>query len=201
LLTKVRESFTGRGKTHSSWHPSFGHENNQEGPLGSLILNQQSQYVVNSSRILEYVREVRLALRLGKRDFNVCFVGDSRIKRLNSIYRGKDRPTDVLSFPWQAQEKQPPRRLGSKRARPELVSRSTSDRPAREFQNFLGDIVISVDAAKRNARKEGHSALNEIRWLILHGLLHLLGYDHERDHGEMIELELALRKRLRISGD
>ena len=70
-----------------------------------------------------------------------------------------------------------------------------------EFKNFLGDIVISVDTAKRNARKEGHSTLNEIRWLILHGLLHLLGYNHEYDQGEMTRLELALRSRLGISGD
>jgi rRNA maturation RNase YbeY len=71
----------------------------------------------------------------------------------------------------------------------------------REFKNFLGDIVISVDTAKRNAGKEGHSTLNEIRWLILHGVLHLLGYNHEKDHGEMTRLELSLRKRLRIAGD
>jgi probable rRNA maturation factor len=67
-----------------------------------------------------------------------------------------------------------------------------------EFQNFLGDIVISVDTAKGNARKEGHSTLNEIRWLILHGLLHLLGYNHESDQGEMAKLEIALRRRLGI---
>jgi probable rRNA maturation factor len=70
-----------------------------------------------------------------------------------------------------------------------------------EFKYFLGDIVISVDSAKRNARKAGHSTLNEIRWLILHGLLHLLGYNHEGDRGEMTRLELALRRRLGISGE
>jgi probable rRNA maturation factor len=70
-----------------------------------------------------------------------------------------------------------------------------------EFRNLLGDIVISVDTARRNARKEGHSTLNEIRWLILHGFLHLLGYNHESDQGEMVKLELALRTRLGISGD
>ena len=67
-----------------------------------------------------------------------------------------------------------------------------------EFKNFLGDIVISVDTAMTNARQEGHSTLNEIRWLILHGVLHLLGYDHEHDHGEMTRLEHALRSRLGI---
>ncbi len=57
--------------------------------------------------------------------------------------------------------------------------------------NFLGDAVISVETARRNAAAEGHSTLNEIRWLMLHGVVHLLGYDHERDKGEMIALELA----------
>ncbi|MGO8733085.1 MAG: rRNA maturation RNase YbeY [Terriglobia bacterium] len=149
-----------------------------------MIFNQQEKYVVNSSRLREYVRELRQTLRLGRRDCNVCLVDDREIKRLNSLYRGKNRATDVLSFPWNA--------------RPSHASRSAQERVALEFKNFLGDIVISVDTAKRNARQEGHSTLNEIRWLILHGLLHLLGYNHESDQGEMTRLELALRSRLGI---
>ena len=66
--------------------------------------------------------------------------------------------------------------------------------------NFLGDVVISVETARRNAAAEGHSTLNEIRWLILHGVLHLLGYDHEHDNGEMMALELALREQLGVAG-
>jgi len=166
-----------------------------------LILNQQSKYVVSSSRLGEFVRELRQALRLGRRDCNVCFVDDRRIKRLNSLYLGKNRATDVLSFPWNAPQRQPPQRAGSERARSRHTRRSANERAVREFKNFLGDIVISVDTAKRNAGKEGHSTLNEIRWLILHGVLHLLGYNHEKDHGEMTRLELSLRKRLRIAGD
>jgi len=166
-----------------------------------LILNQQSKYVVNASRLGEYVRELRQALRLGRRDCNVCFVGDRQIKRINSLYRGKDRPTDVLSFPWNVEQNQSRPLPRSERARPRHTSRSANERAGLEFKNFLGDIVISVDTARRNARKEGHSTLNEIRWLILHGLLHLLGHDHERDQGEMTRLELALRSRLGISGD
>jgi len=147
------------------------------------------------------VRELRQALPLGRRDYNVCLVDDREIKRLNSLYRGEDRATDVLSFPWNAQRRQPRSRARSERARPRDASRSAREGAAVEFKNFLGDIVISVDTAKRNARREGHSTLNEVRWLILHGLLHLLGYNHEHDQGEMTRLELALRSRLGISGD
>ena len=71
---------------------------------------------------------------------------------------------------------------------------------ASEFAGFLGDVVISVETARRNARREGHSTANEIRWLILHGVLHLLGYDHETDRGEMTALEISLRARLGIAG-
>jgi rRNA maturation RNase YbeY len=163
-----------------------------------LILNQQSKYVVSSSRLGEFVRELRQVLRLGRRDCNVCFVDDRRIKQLNSLHLGKNRATDVLSFPWNAQQRQPPQRPGSEGARSRYTRRSANERAAWEFKNFLGDIVISVDTAKRNARIEGHSTLNEIRWLILHGVLHLLGYNHEADHGEMTRLELAMRSRLGI---
>jgi probable rRNA maturation factor len=120
---------------------------------------------------------------------------------LNSLYLGRNRATDVLSFPWNAHQRQEPQRPGSEHARSRYTRRSANERAAWEFKNFLGDIVISVDTAKRSARQEGHSTLNEIRWLILHGVLHLLGYNHERDHGEMSRLELSLRKRLRIAGD
>jgi len=163
-----------------------------------LILNQQEHYVVNISRLEENVRELRQALGLGRRECNVCLVDDRTIRRLNLLYLGRKRATDVLSFPWVAQQSQPRTRKGGGRARPRHARRSVTDRAASEFKNFLGDIVISVDTAKRNARKERHSTLKEIRWLILHGFLHLLGYDHESDECEMTKLELGLRRRLGI---
>jgi probable rRNA maturation factor len=166
-------------------------------------------------------------LRLGKREFNICFVDEEAIRHLNRAYRGKDQATDVLSFPWREDEgveghrSYPPRTRG---CGADLFSRSadfpiradqTADlekqvcatfppRSARreraEFADFLGDVVICVETARRNAAEEGHSVLNEIRWLILHGVLHLLGYDHESDSGEMIALELALREKLGVAG-
>jgi probable rRNA maturation factor len=165
---------------------------------GLLILNQQDKYNVRSSRLAPFLRDLRRALRLGRLACHVCLVDDRQIKRLNSFYRGQHGSTDVLSFPWNPR----PASLGrAARGKPALrreAARRHGPQPAPEFRDFLGDIVISTQTARRNAQREGHSTLNEIRWLILHGLLHLLGYDHECDKGEMTRLELSLRQRLGI---
>lgn len=147
-----------------------------------MVLNQQKRVGVNTSRTRAFVGRLRQAVRLGRRDFNVCFVDDRAIRRMNARYRGKPRATDVLSFPWEG-------------------GQASSGIHGEEFNGFLGDVVISAETARRNARHAGHSTANEIRWLILHGVLHLLGYDHETDHGEMTALEHSLRKRLRIAGE
>jgi len=143
-----------------------------------VILNRQAKVPVDIQSARAFVRSVVRALKLGQCEFNVCFVDDAHIRRLNALYRAQARPTDVLSFPWRGPTRgpQPPQ--------------------ASEFRRFLGEIVISAPAARRNARVDGHSTQQEIRWLILHGLLHLLGYDHEKDSGEMTRRELALRDRL-----
>ena len=145
--------------------------------------------------------ELKQTLQLGRYDCNVCLVDDREIRRLNLLHRGKDRATDVLSFPWNDRPKLCRPQAGSERPGPRHPRRHAKQGAAPEFKNFLGDIVISVDTAKRNARKERHSTLNEVRWLILHGVLHLLGYNHQSDRGEMTKLELALRRRLGISGE
>lgn len=99
---------------------------------------------------------------------SVLITGNSSMRRLNSRFRGKNRATDVLSFP-----------------------------PASK-NGFVGDIAISLDIAERNARLLGHSVADEIRILILHGILHLAGYDHESDKGEMAKKEILLRRRLAL---
>ncbi|HET9180018.1 MAG TPA: rRNA maturation RNase YbeY [Terriglobia bacterium] len=144
-----------------------------------MIINRQSQFSLDLPSLRAYERQVSSTVGLGQRDFNVCFVSDEEISRMNSVYRGKAAPTDVLSFPWEGE---------GESGLEEFI--------AREFQNFLGDIVISVATASRNATAQGHSTDEEVRMLILHGLLHLMGYDHETDHGEMKSLELSLRERL-----
>jgi probable rRNA maturation factor len=172
-----------------------------------MFLNHQKQCALNLPVLRVFARRLRRSLRLGYRDFNVCFVDDREIERLNAAFRGKPLPTDVLSFPWeQGEEGSPARprqaalpRPARGRPLPRWASGDGNAPGKTEFKGFLGDIVISVERARRNARNEGHSTLNELRWLILHGVLHLLGYNHETDQGEMIRLELALREQLGIT--
>ncbi|MEO8482300.1 MAG: rRNA maturation RNase YbeY [Acidobacteriota bacterium] len=104
----------------------------------------------------------------------IALVSDRRMRALNRSFRGVDRPTDVLSFPH-----------GEER-----IERLKSN-----TQSHLGDIAIAVGIARRQAAERRHTLTVELRILALHGLLHLLGYDHERDRGEMRRLEERLRRR------
>ncbi len=106
----------------------------------------------------------------------VRFVSDREMRRLNATYRQRDAATDVLSFPGDP----PP---------------VTDAWPAEEWPAHLGDIAVSVPAARRQAEKLGHGIERELRILLLHGLLHCLGYDHETDDGTMERLEARLRRR------
>ena len=107
------------------------------------------------------------------RSFSVAFVSDNRMKQLNEMFRGKNTTTDVLSFPYQADEFDPDK-------------------------NNLGDIVISTEQAQKQAAENGLALEGEMKQLILHGLLHLLGHDHATDDGEMNARELELRDTLEI---
>lgn len=115
------------------------------------------RFVVRAARILRLRGTV-----------NVLVTSSRELHALNRRFRGKDKPTDVLSFP------------------------PISDLP----RDFAGDIAISADIAAKNARSLGHSASDEVRILSLHGLLHLAGYDHERDNGLMARKEIDLRQKL-----
>ena len=116
---------------------------------------------------------------------NVALVSDKCVRALNRTYRGKDYATDVLSFPTTG-----PKDPSHKRSSPEHPSAKP---PAPS--PFLGDIVIARGVARRQARDAGHSEHTELRVLALHGLLHLLGYDHERDDGRMRLVERRLRRK------
>jgi probable rRNA maturation factor len=105
----------------------------------------------------------------------LVLVGDARMRVLNRMFRGYDRPTDVLSF-----------------------SSDPTEFPAEE-QTYLGDIVISVETAERQAKRRGSNLARELRVLALHGFLHLLGYNHETDDGEMRRIEYRLRRKFGIT--
>jgi probable rRNA maturation factor len=124
-----------------------------------------------------------LAAPAGWRSLGVRFAGDRGVRRANRAFRGKDQPTDVLSFPGGA--------AGAERGGgPEVAAGGAGG-----ASGHLGDILISVPAARRQAAAAGHGAEREVRVLLLHGVLHCLGYDHEADGGEMERLERRLRRR------
>ncbi|MFN2976326.1 rRNA maturation RNase YbeY [Terriglobus aquaticus] len=109
-------------------------------------------------------------------EVNLLLADDARLKALNKAFRGKNKATDVLSFP-AAENGQD---LGD--------------------ESMAGDLAISVETAARQAAEHGHSLEDELRVLTLHGVLHLAGYDHEADEGEMRALESQLRLKLKLPG-
>ena len=117
----------------------------------------------------------------------IALVTDLRMRQLNAKYRKEDQATDVLSFPSGSGL---PAAGDGKSSRPQPAARSQ--------QPDLGDLAIAIGVARRQAREYGHNLATEVRILALHGLLHLLGYDHEADQGQMRRLEERLRRRARL---
>ena len=124
---------------------------------------------LSASGMTRYLRAAQTAVGL-EGEVEVLLAGDATLKRLNRQYRGKNKATDVLSFP------------GS----PELAG------------SHAGDLAISLETAARQAEEHGHTLRDEVRVLLLHGLLHLGGMDHEADRGEMAAREAELRRTLRL---
>jgi probable rRNA maturation factor len=149
-----------------------------------MILNRQRTVRVALPPLRAFLRRVRDELGLGAAGVTICLVNDAEIAQLNKTFRKKKGPTDVLSFP------------GVARRRPVSLRRSSATMKAGEY---LGDIAISPATAQRYAKKHGRKLPGELRVLILHGVLHLLGYDHETDRGEMERIERRLRKRLGLA--
>jgi probable rRNA maturation factor len=119
-------------------------------------------------------------------ELTIALVSDARMRTLNRSYRNKDYATDVLSFPAVDDTAGPTR---ARRAGP------ASGAGALLRPRYLGDIVIATGVAQRQADEVGHTVGIELKVLALHGLLHLLGYDHETDTGAMARLEARLRKK------
>jgi probable rRNA maturation factor len=133
-----------------------------------IVLTDEAGRPVRARGLAAWLRGVAPARAQGV--VTIALVGDNAMRRLNRRYAGRNRPTDVLSFPAAAQD-------------------AVTGRPA------LGDIAIATGVAARQAREAGHSYARELRVLALHGLLHLLGYDHHADDGAMARLEARLRRK------
>jgi len=129
------------------------------------VFNRQRRFAVDAAALESVADRALAAVGRPGAEMSVTVTNDRRLHELNRVYRGKDKPTDVLSFPYD------------------------------EEGGPVGDVVISVDRALAQADERGHSLQRELELLTLHGTLHVCGYDHETDDGEMNGLERRLRRR------
>jgi len=170
-----------------------------------MILNRQRTVRVARPPLELFLRRVREKLGLEGAELTISLVSDAEIARMNESFRKKKGPTDVLSFP--AVTRRKPVSLRGRNGHATLREGSASAVPKRAINpgalapeaNFLGDIAISPATARRNAKKFTRTLPIELQILILHGVLHLLGYDHETDRGQMHRVEQRLRQRLGLS--
>jgi len=137
------------------------------------VLNRQRARRVNLSVLVDFMNRLTVILAGGTSagQVGVCLISDRVMRDYNRRYRMRRGTTDVLAFEGES-------------------------KPTREGGHYLGDIAISVPQAVRQAREAGHSLARELQLLLLHGYLHLLGYDHEKDEGAMRRLERRLERRL-----
>ena len=149
-----------------------------------MIVNRQRAVRLARRPLESFLRRVKSELGLQGAGLTVRLVSDAEIARMNETFCKKKGPTDVLSFPTLARRWPVRLRRGSKSVKP---------------GKYLGDIAISPATAQRYAKKYGRRLSSELQVLILHGVLHLLGYDHETDRGEMDRAERKLRKRFGLA--
>lgn len=139
-----------------------------------MIVNLQRKLKLDTKRLAQYESDLLSVVSdANEKHFAIALISDRRMKELNHLFRDKNVTTDVLSFPHEPDEFDPDK-------------------------NNLGDVVISVEQAQKQASENGLTLEIEIKQLILHGLLHLCGYDHEKDNGEMNLRELELREKIGI---
>ena len=140
------------------------------------VVNRQRKMSLDCERWEKFVTKAMGVVPSDDAGVTIVFVSDHAMRALNRRWRGKRGTTDVLSFP------------------------ASQSKFEKHEGLRLGDVVISVEQAARQAKENGLTFDREIAQLILHGLLHLCGYDHETDKGEMNQLELRVRRKLGITG-
>jgi probable rRNA maturation factor len=149
-----------------------------------MVFNDQRRVPVPLSALTAFLDQVARELRFPKNGVSVRMVSDSAMAMMNLKFRRKRGSTDVLSFP--ASGERAPSRHRRKRQRRCAVL-------------YVGDIAIAPATARRNARLCSRSLAEELRILVLHGMIHLAGYDHESDDGQMDRFERRLRRRFGLS--
>jgi probable rRNA maturation factor len=168
-----------------------------------MILNRQRAVRVSRRPLEAFLRRVENEMNLGDSDVTVCLVSDAEISRMNDAFRKKKGPTDVLSFPAEKDRRASAgrrKKIYTERAEnSEGTEKIRREPDSRIVGTYLGDIAIAPATARRYAKKNGRSLNNELRVLILHGVLHLLGYDHETDRGEMDRIEQKMRRRFGLA--
>jgi probable rRNA maturation factor len=163
-----------------------------------MILNRQRKVRVAQRPLRLFLRRLQEHLGLRAAEVTICLVSDAEIARMNEVFRKKTGPTDVLSFPAAARRK-PFKPARSGRVVQNENRAANLDKQGKSDAQYLGDVAISPAAARRNAKEFGRTLPSELQILILHGVLHLLGYDHETDRGQMHRVEQRLRRRLGLA--
>ena len=149
-----------------------------------MLLNRQRRVRVAEAGLERFLARACRAARVPPESVTVCLVTNSQISRWNRAYRHKPGFTDVLSFPANRNQRRP---------RTRAWKGGITDGGGAGY-SYLGDVAIAPAVARRNAVRFGRTFGDEMRILILHGMLHLMGYDHETDKGQMDRREQALRR-------
>ncbi len=163
-----------------------------------MIVNRQRRVAIAMKPLADFCQRVRSELRFPENGVTVCLISDALMAQLNHTFRGKNTSTDVLSFPAMSL---PPKRSARKASTngakgPRLNSECNREHnTGHDSCSYVGDIAISPETAQRNARRSSRALTAELRILILHGMIHLAGYDHETDAGQMEKFERRLRRR------
>ncbi len=136
---------------------------------------------IDQRRVKRWVSLIFKKMGCIKSEISILFVDDDEIQVLNRDYRGKDKPTDVLSFSQEEEVCSKEYAVSSKRSSAYCLLPTA-------YLHLLGDVVISLETAKRQAKERGHPFIREVLILLTHGILHLLGYDHEGDRKKGVEM-------------
>lgn len=150
--------------------------------MNTSVINRQRKYMVDLKKIRRNAGNILSMCRAGDAELSILIVNNRFMRSLNRQYRGIDKPTDVLSFP----------------PSPAHSAGIAGGMGGREPLRFLGDIVLSVEKIHTQAAERGHTPDTEFKVLLIHGILHLLGYDHEQSDKEARRMKR--KERLILSG-